>query len=687
MRTKQLERLMTTKRSDAAPSSASNKFETNMEPIKNDGSGSPAQTASVGDREMMTYMNFANPSPSVLDSNVTTQSTTDSDDARFLEGLFDRTSGLSDSGSDKGGDDSSGGGNPSASSGGNKYATSKYTNGRIAAVSAATSLSNFGPVHTQNAMNPNNSSDISCLTTSSHTNGPIAAQLPQHLLNANAFPNLLSQAQPAQPTVTSNNLDVNAAAATPAQQPVQQQSLVNNLGNAVPNLSLGHLNWLMSSAAQQQSVNLQTVTAQAAVAATAYQQLQQQQQAQQQQVVQAQQLQQQTQQRQVQFAVPQVQSQQLFQDPSSITPIAPASSSAAAPAVAVSVTKPSRPKKSRKMKKDSTAPCSSTTIKGGDYISSISEDEGETEKRRKDRNRREQNRSQLISKQIAELRSVLAQSNVSFKADKYSTLVSVHQYIKTLQERAALLDEEHRKLVDTITKSDELVNKSLNGHNSCPSSSSCDAELKMSANGSMVIPSKSVKTEEDELLVFVRGLDYKSVFAKVRIALCVTAIDGRLLDCNDEFVRTCDLDRDTLIKAGMRQPDENDENEMAAAGKSPISLFHLMAKEDMQKVYEAMSSMLRRVNFENASADNYRESADGGIIQQHSNLKSDHWSSAITHCFNSPIKVRLYEFRLCLFEMTRSSLLFLNSKFQLNISLVRYNSGDARFFNCALTPT
>lgn len=655
MRTKQLERLMTTKTSNAAPSAASNKFKTNMEPIKNDGSGSPAQTASVGDREMMTYMNFPNPSPDVLDSNVTTQSNTDSDDARFLDGLFERTSGSSDSGSDKGGDDSSGGGNPSSSSGGNKYSTRKYTNGP-AAVSAATSLSNFGPVHTQNVMNPNNSSDISSLTTSSHTNAPIAAQLPQHLLNANAFhlpPNLLSQAQPAQAAVTSNNLDVNAAAATPAQQPVQQpvqqQSLVNNLGNAIPNLSLGQLNWLMSSAAQQQPVNLQTVTAQAAVAATAFQQLQQQQQAQQlqqqaqqQQVVQAQQLQQQTQQRQAQFAVPQVQSQQLFQDPSSITPIAPASAPAAAPAVAVSVTKPSRPRKSRKKTKDSTAPCPRTTIQG-DHISSISEDEGDAEKRRKDRNRREQNRSQLISKQIADLRNLLAKSNVSFKSDKYSTLVSVHQYIKTLQERAALLDEEHRKLVDTITKSDDLVNKSINGHNSCPSSSSSDAELKMSANGSMVIPSNAVKTEEDELLVFVRGLDYKSVFAKVRIALCVTAIDGRLLDCNDEFVRICGLNRDTLIRAGMRQPDENNENEMASAGKSPLSLFNLMAREDMQKVYEAMSSMLRRANFENA-ANNNRESGDGGIIQLHSNSKSDHWSSEISHCYNSSIKVRRYEF-------------------------------------------
>ncbi|GFH44251.1 hypothetical protein CTEN210_00725 [Chaetoceros tenuissimus] len=673
MRTKQLERLMTTKTSNAAPSAASNKFKTNMQPIKNDGSGSPAQTASVGDREMMTYMNFPNPSPTVLDSNVTTQSNTDSDDARFLDGLFERTSGSSDSGSDKGGDDSSGGGNPSSSSGGNKYSTRKYTNGPIAAVSAATSLSNFGPVHTQNVMNPNNSSDISSLTTSSHTNAPIAAQLPQHLLNANAFhlpPNLLSQAQPAQAAVTSNNLDVNAAAATPAQQPVQQpvqqQSLVNNLGNAIPNLSLGQLNWLMSSAAQQQPVNLQTVTAQAAVAATAFQQLQQQQQAQQlqqqaqqQQVVQAQQLQQQTQQRQAQFAVPQVQSQQLFQDPSSITPIAPVSAPAAAPAVAVSVTKPSRPKKSRKKTKDSTAPCPRTTIQG-DHISSISEDEGDAEKRRKDRNRREQNRSQLISKQIADLRNLLAKSNVSFKSDKYSTLVSVHQYIKTLQERAALLDEEHRKLVDTITKSDDLVNKSINGHNSCPSSSSSDAELKMSANGSMVIPSNAVKTEEDELLVFVRGLDYKSVFAKVRIALCVTAIDGRLLDCNDEFVRICGLNRDTLIRAGMRQPDENNENEMASAGKSPMSLFNLMAREDMQKVYEAMSSMLRRANFENAA--NNRESGDGGIIQLHSNSKSDHWSSEISHCYNSSIKL------------------------QLNISLVRYNSGNARFFNCALTP-
>lgn len=58
-----------------------------------------------------------------------------------------------------------------------------------------------------------------------------------------------------------------------------------------------------------------------------------------------------------------------------------------------------------------------------------------SERRRYDRNWREQQRSYRISQQIKELRDVLADSNVPYKPNKFSILISVTEYIKQLQSR------------------------------------------------------------------------------------------------------------------------------------------------------------------------------------------------------------------------------------------------------------
>lgn len=297
---------------------------------------------------------------------------------------------------------------------------------------------------------------------------------------------------------------------------------------------------------------------------------------------------------------------------------------------------------------------------------------------------REQERSQRITKQISDLKSLLAGSNVSFKPDKFSTLVTVHSYIKTLQQQSALLDEEQRKLVDTITKSNEIVNKSRHGHQAGASKGSGDSDVQATVSGLAVVadPNAPVSSEEDEILVFVRGLDYKSVFSKLRIALCVTSIDGRLLVCNDEFIRICGLEPKTLIESGLRSPEGINTANSAEAGKRPLSLFNLMAREDMQKVCEAMSTMLKSIcspssvpgdtGAEKESGESKilsntgRDSNDGdkgmSALQDHSpRLKSDHWGSKIRQCHNSSIKL------------------------QLNLSLVRQKDGTPRFFNCALT--
>ena len=266
--------------------------------------------------------------------------------------------------------------------------------------------------------------------------------------------------------------------------------------------------------------------------------------------------------------------------------------------------------------------------------SMVSEDESERVKRRRDRNAREQQRSQQITVQINHLRDVLTESNVSFKPDKYSTLVGVADYIKSLRSRKALLDEEHAKLLDTIRRtSDVMTEAGSSSASASPGEGSCSSSpndfsvgggfvattAATSAAGSVasasmmggggggssnaVIPNtiggsramggepwttssvagsslRSTSSPEDELLVFVRGLDYKNIFSSCGIALGIAAIDGRLVDCNDEFVALSGRDRADLVG----RPGEEGQK---------MSLFNLLGREGMEDVFTAMSDMLR----------------------------------------------------------------------------------------------
>ena len=186
---------------------------------------------------------------------------------------------------------------------------------------------------------------------------------------------------------------------------------------------------------------------------------------------------------------------------------------------------------------------------GGDRSTmTVSEDEDDKDKRRQDRNMREQQRSHQITSQIDHLREVLASANVPFKPDKYSTLVSVVDYIKELQERSSMLDAEHKKLIDTIARTDNIVKEShlppsasANAAAAGGSSSSGVDSSSLSASGS----SSDIYNEDE--LVFVRNVDYKSIFFRCGMPLAVASIDGRFLDCNVEFETATGYKREELL--------------------------------------------------------------------------------------------------------------------------------------------
>jgi len=250
----------------------------------------------------------------------------------------------------------------------------------------------------------------------------------------------------------------------------------------------------------------------------------------------------------------------------------------------------------------------------------VSDDEGDVQKRRRDRNQREQERSQRIATQIADLKDLLSQSNVAFKPDKYSTLVSVHEHIESLQLKVENLDREHKGLLQTIECAGEIVNQGIVGIGGGREEQITVEQVGSSSAGQGEVgghesDAAGIGTEgESDMGDYVQGLDYKTFFFRCTVALCVASIDGRLLECNSEFVKICGLTKEVLEASGLsngRDAKEysikNETNDTCGKGgnnlvpsekgtstsSTVLSLFNLLSRDDMGKVFEAMSTMLR----------------------------------------------------------------------------------------------
>jgi PAS domain-containing protein len=236
----------------------------------------------------------------------------------------------------------------------------------------------------------------------------------------------------------------------------------------------------------------------------------------------------------------------------------------------------------------------------------VSEDEDDNKggTRRAGRNLREQQRSQKITQQIDELRDLLATANIPFKADKYSTLVTVSDFIKELQAKSAMLDAEHKKLIETISKTNEIVNNQY-----VPASSRADHSpggMEINADS----PDQALSSEESDELGFLRSIDYQTVFSSCGVPLAVASIDGRFMDCNSEFEKFTGYFREELLphhNAGVVGPDSTTSsspavpmeevsvvrNKHSTTSRKNLSLFNLLGREDMEGVFVAMSVMLK----------------------------------------------------------------------------------------------
>jgi len=361
----------------------------------------------------------------------------------------------------------------------------------------------------------------------------------------------------------------------------------------------------------------------------------------------------------------------------------------------------------------------------GGTSTAVSDSEDEGSRRRHDRNLREQQRSQKITHQIDQLREVLAAASVRFKPDKHSTLFSVVDYVKQLQRRSTMLDIEHKKLLDTISKTNQLVNEPYHG-NLCASASSSTRGLKSNGgigtgvakpdsalsggvrgndNSNALVTGSDGDVYNEDVLVFVRNIDYKCLFNKCGMPLAVASIDGRLMDCNHEFVKLTGYRRDELLPNEQHQkrqgyeelqqqssiviaddagssflsdsifPDKptstssnsDDCNTMVNTESDALymrrtnaashtnntqtrnfSLFNLLSRNNMEEVFVSLSEMLKQPP---------KEENGIGLAS-----KTDYWTGNVRLSRNTHLEMRM------------------------NVSLVRSPQGRAKFFDCCLAP-
>jgi len=348
----------------------------------------------------------------------------------------------------------------------------------------------------------------------------------------------------------------------------------------------------------------------------------------------------------------------------------------------------------------------------------VSDSEDESSRRRSDRNLREQRRSQRVTEKIDELREVLAAASIRFKPDKFSTLVSVVEYVKQLQTRSTLLDSEHKKLLDTISRTNEMVNESYlpasmtgNGVSSSHSNDTVGCDTSLNAQPDSTVSNSSDIYNDDEL-VFVRNVDYRCIFDSCGMPLAVASIDGRLLDCNEEFVKLTGYRRNELLPTEYQQqaPAVIADEVLSSSGPSALpdvpisggnddlsnnlrtdvsnptditsstntgiyrkqeyglqqdsdvkgsrkdcqtptrnfSLFDLLSRKHMEEVFVSLSEMLKRPP---------RDKVGIGSV-----TIDDHWWGNVHLNRNTRLEI------------------------QMNISLVRSPQGRAKFFDCSLTP-
>jgi len=203
------------------------------------------------------------------------------------------------------------------------------------------------------------------------------------------------------------------------------------------------------------------------------------------------------------------------------------------------------------------------------------DEDGMTEERKKRlRNEREQRRAHLITDQIDSLKGVLENSNFPLRStSKFDILAACDEYIQHLRQRKNCLDQEH-KLGGGGGGGGGSANGSVRsggsgggggGQSSSSVSSASEDGESMSSRGGGRGMTAAAAAQRNIVL------DFSEIFRSSHVPMAVVSIDGRILQCNDEFSRVTGYTNDRL---------------------TGVTLFGLAAPECLEELFKSIARLL-----------------------------------------------------------------------------------------------
>ncbi|CAB9496142.1 expressed unknown protein [Seminavis robusta] len=216
-----------------------------------------------------------------------------------------------------------------------------------------------------------------------------------------------------------------------------------------------------------------------------------------------------------------------------------------------------------------------------------------TENKRLERNTREQERSNQVSKQFNELRDLLSKSGIIIpKGTKMAVLGISIEYIRALQEQQKQAEWKNQELASQIRQLAQGVHgeQSLRAIQHAGNSNAI-WDLPSFSHGQETNPARTANgtangtgagaasynsnesASVDNSSANNSQVQYIDLFQHAPVPMAISSLGGSLLDCNRSFANLTGLDKDQI---------------------KSLTIFNLMAQEDLKTSFERISRMLEQ---------------------------------------------------------------------------------------------
>jgi len=168
-------------------------------------------------------------------------------------------------------------------------------------------------------------------------------------------------------------------------------------------------------------------------------------------------------------------------------------------------------------------------------------------RRKYERNQREKQRSFKISKQIKDLQEVLTSLQIPYKNDKFSVLMSAVDFISEIQRENSNAVMHNAAMKNILVQANEVLNRFEEGKEAIGEGAGTGETVEAQVPIPKHHPPTDLYTNFTANMHRKTPVDYGYIFKNVAVPMGIAKPDGKIADCNDQFISTTGYEREELL--------------------------------------------------------------------------------------------------------------------------------------------